>query len=165
MVTLKVYACLGLNASFWLNWAGPCLEVERTPRDLAVLLGYGGPHTRSLSQELGLGVGNASSQVPSRLPPRSLGGPVICVVTSFLRGGKCSLCGELLACRDRTKGKWLLCGLNTGRPWISGQPDENINWSRSHGGRSQSLDPRNQLCAHFFRVSSFHGTCLNTWCF
>lgn len=111
MVTFKVYSCLGLNASFWLNWAGPCLEVGRTPWDLAVLLGYGGPQTRSLSQG-----GNASSQVPTRLPPRSLGGPIIRVVISFLRGGKCSLCGELLACRGRTKGKWLLCGLNTSRP-------------------------------------------------
>lgn len=52
--------------------------------------------------------GNANSQVPPGLLHRSVDGPVICVVTSFLRSGKYNLCVELLACRGRTKGKWLL---------------------------------------------------------
>lgn len=46
--------------------------------------------------------GNASSQVSPGLLHRSLGGPVICVVTNFLRSGRRRLCVDLLTCRGRT---------------------------------------------------------------
>lgn len=67
---------------------------KELPGDLASLLGYGGPQIEAFPRNWGSGSGEGAGMQVFRcyldLLHRSLGGPAICVVSSFLRRGEYS---------------------------------------------------------------------------